>query len=134
MFHEKLKPAKEKLSYSKFNLWNWLMFCCNEVSAFPCPESKLALGCSQFITFCCGFDRPHKEDIELGCKLGTLFCCIVATYWIWKRNWMILYIKKILVSIKNLNKQSNPIEYHRIFSLIQTRDKNKFKHTRTYLN
>ena len=53
--------------------------CCNEFSAFPCPESKLALDCSEFIIFCCAFGRPDKEDIELCCKLDALFCWIVAT-------------------------------------------------------
>ncbi|CAL2263149.1 unnamed protein product [Prunus armeniaca] len=56
-----------------------LRTCCNEFSAFPCPESMLELGGNEFIMFCCAVETPDKADIELCCKLVILLCGIVTT-------------------------------------------------------
>jgi len=36
--------------------------CCNELSAFPCPESKLEPGCIGFIMFDCDVESPDKVE------------------------------------------------------------------------
>ena len=51
---------------------------CKELREFPCPESKLEPGCSEFIMFGCAVEAPDK-DIELCCRLDIEFSGIVGT-------------------------------------------------------
>ena len=51
---------------------------CKELREFPCPESKLEPGCSEFIMFGCAVEAPDK-DRELCCRLDIEFCGIVGT-------------------------------------------------------
>ena len=56
-----------------------IFLCCNKLSAFPCPESKLEPGCIGFIMFDCDVESSDKIERELCSKLDILFCCIFGT-------------------------------------------------------